>query len=450
VGDNFDFSIILKYKKTIGLLNHGMFIECMINQFEKKILDRVVEEKSQIIDLVKDFVSLPTENPPGLNYKEMVKRLERFCNQIGCETEIIDVPHSLVKEGAPDSDGLPRQILLAYLVKKNSSRGIHFNGHYDVVPASGSWKISDPYKPIVVNGEIYGRGTTDMKGPLVSILIALKVLSENKNKISGNISFSAVPDEEIGGLTGTGYLLDKKKIRADTCIVAEPSGIGNIWDSHKGQAWFEVVVKGKAAHGATPWLGENAFERASRLAVCLFDKNVNTINKKNTETKIDDSLNIPTTNIGGVVKGGTKINIVPDFVSFTIDRRILPKEKIATVKNEVKFNISSCSKKLGIPKESLKLNLINYGKAAVVRDPTVTKELSSTVEDISGYKPTITLCNGGLDMRYFEAKGISTVSYGPGNLGAAHMADESVNISDLILGSQTYVLYSYRRFRKSK
>ncbi len=419
-----------------------------LSDVEEKLVNSIKGLEDLLVEVAKDFISIPTVNPPGSNYVEMVNQIGVWCSRIGLEVEVIDVPDKVVAERSPESQNQPRKIILAYLGAEEKRPHIHFNGHYDVVPATGTWKTSEPFKPVVKDGKIYGRGASDMKGPLASILIALKALAEHKNELDGVASFSAVPDEEIGGEAGAKYLVENKPMLADICVIAEPSGLDSIWDSHKGQAWLEVTVKGKAAHASTPWLGVNAFERASRLVVCLSEEYVKQLPSKRFAKLVPYPDAIPVVTLGGVVKGGGKINIVPDNMSFTVDRRTVPGETFEEAKSEFINALYACADKLGVDRSDLEVKTILAGEPCVLQNGKLKTVFAEAVEDALALKPSFKICQGGLDMRHFISANIPTLTYGGGDPSKAHVADEYAKVSDLLDAAKVYALFAYRMLGK--
>ena len=412
---------------------------------EEALIKEIGRSEDLFIEMLKEFIAIPTVNPPGLNYVEMVKNIDHWCRRFGLSVEIIDVPNEVVAARSPESQNQPRKIILAYLGKSDAKPHIHFNGHYDVVPATGNWKVTAPFNPVVRAGKIYGRGASDMKGPLASMLISLKVLAEHEEDLNGAVSFSAVPDEEIGGGAGASYLVEQKGRFADLCIISEPSGLSSIWDSHKGQAWLEVTVRGKSAHASTPWLGVNAFERACRIIVCLSEGYVKQLPSKSFNKLVPYDDAIPVLTLGGVVKGGGKVNIVPDELSFTVDRRTVPGETFEEARSEFLDALYRCADSLGVPREDLDVKTILAGEPCVMLDEDFKKGFAKAVEDALGLKPVFKICQGGLDMRYFVTANIPTLTYGGGESSKAHTVDEFANIVDLLDAAKVYALYAYRR-----
>ena len=152
------------------------------------------------------MISIPTTVPPGENYKEFVEYASSLLKNLGLKTEVIKVPKSYIRQYLPGMEDYPRYLLLGKI--GNGKPILHFNGHYDVVPAGSSWDY-EPFNPAVVNNRIYGRGSSDMKGGMVSVITTLKALLSLDIELNGSLEISMTPDEEIGGMCGAKYLLEK-------------------------------------------------------------------------------------------------------------------------------------------------------------------------------------------------------------------------------------------------
>src|SRR6185312_11699407 len=128
--------------------------------------------------------------------------------------------------------------------------------------------------------------------------------------------------------------LAKSRFEADLAIVGEPTKL-QVVTAHKGSLWLELETHGKAAHGATPQFGKNAIHEMARI-VDLLETDYSARLRKRKHAL----LGTATVNVG-VISGGTQANIVPDRCQVTIDRRTLPGETEADVKNEIKKFLSA-------------------------------------------------------------------------------------------------------------
>jgi len=404
----------------------------------ENVLKKVDELHEYYVNLLKDMVSIATVVPPGENYKEFVDYGKEVLKDLGMEVSVVEVPKDYLAKHIPEMKDNPRYILLGRL-KGDGKTTLHFNGHYDVVPPGAGWK-TDPFKPVIVNGKLYGRGASDMKGGIVSILTAIKALVESGIEISGTLEVSMTPDEEIGGMCGANYMLETELTKPDYCIIAEPSGYDRVWIGHKGSLWGEIVVYGKTAHASTPWLGVNAFEKMVKLANKLIEQLKPKVESKVTkyETDVPEGKRA-TIVLGSIVKGGVKINVVPDKVIFQFDRRVLPEEDFENVIKEVEEVIEEAKKEDPELKAEFKV-LFEAKPAAISPQSKLALAMKEAVREVIGREPRLTLSTGFLDARFFVEKGIETLTYGPGDLSQAHVANEYIELNKIPLVSKAYIL----------
>ncbi|MEM1930811.1 MAG: M20/M25/M40 family metallo-hydrolase, partial [Sulfolobales archaeon] len=166
--------------------------------------DRIAKNTEWGLEVLKDMVSIPTVNPPGEKYGEFARLSREVLENLGFEVSVFEVPRDYVERYYPDYSQYPRYIVLA---KYGTGKPVlQFNGHYDVVPPGSGWS-KNPFEPIIEGGRLYGRGSSDMKGGIAAFIAAAKTLVESVGKVRGTLELALVPDEEIGGETGTGYLV---------------------------------------------------------------------------------------------------------------------------------------------------------------------------------------------------------------------------------------------------
>jgi len=147
----------------------------------------------------------------------------------------------------------------------------------------------------------------------------------------------------------------------------------------------------------------------------------------------------PTAMLGGELRGGAKVNIVPGYCSFSIDRRVTPEERLEDVEREVLEFVRRAASDL--PSDArVEVRVVNRLPPALT-DPSsklvmVAREVA---REVIGREPRTTVCLGGLDMRYYTEVGVSAITYGPGLLGVAHIADEYLHLNDF--ERMVYVYY---------
>ena len=386
------------------------------------------ETINELLDLLCKLVSIPTVNPPGENYEEFCKQVRDLLHAWGITCEIIKVPDDYVARYLLEYKSNPRYILVASIGSGRPT--LHINGHYDVVPPGSGWTITEPFKPRIVNERVYGRGSVDMKGGIAVSLILLKLLTKIESNIRGRVEVVLVPDEEIGGETGTGYLVNELKVRPDYVIVAEPSSSRRVLIGNKGAIWLLVEVYGKQAHGATPWLGVNAFELGVKLAYNIIEPLKRLVESRVSRYDYDiEGGNKATITFGGDVKSAGKVNVVPGYFAFSIDRRVIPEEDLEQAERELIDFIKSKAEELNI---AVNIKVLQKSPPAVVSpDCELVKKLDEAALEVLGTTLRKVVCTGGLDTRYYQLAGIQAVTYGPGDASCAHMADEFIEVSEL-------------------
>ncbi len=399
-------------------------------------------DEAYAVELLKRLISVPTVNPPGERYGEMAELLRGELEHLGLRVEVHRVPDEVVLRHYPWARGHPRYIVLARLDSGKPGPVLHYNGHYDVVPPGQGWS-TDPFKPVVRGGRVYGRGATDMKGGIAAVIAGVKALLDTGwEPERGALELSFTPDEETGGETGVAYMLDKGLARPSHAVVAEPSTTRRIWIGSRGAVWARVRIHGRQAHGSAPWLGLNAFEAMARIAVWLMENYIPRLSEKRTDLPMDDPRAAhPTLTMGGEVHGGAKTNIVPGFYEFSLDRRLIPGEDPDEVERELRDAVRGAAEETGLLARGYRVELAVDGKAAPAwLEPShpFVEQLASVVKRVLGVEPARTICIGGLDTRYFQEKGIAALTYGPGALGVAHMPDEYIEIGELVDAARVY------------
>lgn len=414
----------------------------------KALRDRAFEvidrESSNVIKLLMDMISIPTISPEGDNYIEFSKLVAEFLSSYGISSEIHRIPLEYTDPRLPDvGRGKPRYVVIARIGDPGKVI-IHFNGHYDVVSGGPGWRITEPFKPRVVGDRVYGRGSSDMKGGIASIVLSMIALQRSAEALGHGVEAFLVPDEEIGGETGTQYVVENNMVRGRYIIIAEPTGLERIYIGQKGRIRGLIVVRGRSAHGASPWLGVNAFEKASRLAVKMFDELVPRIEAKRSRYRYDyEEASKATLMIGGLLRGGDKINQVPGEVIFSLDRRLIVEENVDEAWSEIKAYVEDVARSMGI---DLDLKLILAQNPAVADENSrIFAAIEASSAEVTGIRPGKVVCYNGLDMIYYLQRGYEAATYGPGGYGTPHAPDEYIEIGDILKASKIYV-DTYFRF----
>ena len=405
---------------------------------KEKYFKLVDERKEELLKLVSNFIKTPSENPTG-SMDGVVKFVEKYFSDCGIGFEEIVY-----------NDKFPNIIAT---MGENEDNKILLNGHADVVPVGdlNQWNF-DPFSGEITDTKIRGRGTSDMKAGLSGLLFAMKLLKESGAKLDGMLQLHVVTDEESGGEYGTKALMENgfgKKAKA--CIIAEPTSNDNIEVGQKGSLNIKIMAKGVSAHGSIGnYVGENAIEKItavlsrihelremkgsykeSQLKVLADSKEIakRALKSEGSENVIDHvSVNV------GIIKGGVKDNMVPDYCEVAINCRLPIGVSCQSVENRTReivneMNISGISMEFKWNCEA------NYTEDT---DPLV-QSLVENAENVWKSKITPAYQWATSDARYYRYEGIPTIQFGPANLAGIHSYNEDVDIEDVVNSTKVYL-----------
>ena len=391
----------------------------------KHLFRHIDSKKDEIVKFTSELISIPTVNPPGENYERIVAVLEKRLKALGLSTRRYLTPPSVLKKYKIEKGS--QRITLIARWDVGAKKTLHLNGHYDVVPVTSNWK-TNPFKPVVKDGKLYGRGAEDMKSDIACTIFAVEAIKSQGLKPNVNIEFSFVPDEETGGMTGLGYLMGKGILKPDYAL-SEGYWEDYVSIGNKGVLWLEIEVKGRSCHGSSPYKGINAFEKMLEIGGAI-KKLEREISKRKTKyVTLDKRDRFATLVLGGEMKGGLKVNVVPDKASFTIDRRVLPEENLDKADEEIRSAIEVIKRKDKSLK--VKIRVIAKDVPVVVKDRAILNAMGSAIKKIIKKRPKFAIQPGGTDLRFFIKKGIPSVGYGPSGGGNYHADNEHVFIDSL-------------------
>jgi acetylornithine deacetylase len=304
--------------------------------------------------------------------------------------------------------------------------GIVLSGHTDVVPVDGQNWNSDPFKPEIRDGLLYGRGTADMKGFIGTALSMLPAMQATK--LAKPIHFALSFDEEVG-CAGAPLMiaeLQKRGLAPDGCIVGEPTSMRPII-AHKGINTYNCCVRGLAAHSSLTPQGVNAIEYAARL-ICFIRDVADEFRAKG---PFDEQYDVPfTTAQTSTIKGGNAINTVPAECSFAFEFRNLP-----TLDPEPIFKrIETYARETLLPKmqkehANAAIELSKIASAPGL-DASEQAAISQLVRALTANQEKRKVAYG-TEAGLFALAGVPSIVCGPGNIEQAHKANEYVSLEQL-------------------
>jgi acetylornithine deacetylase len=290
------------------------------------------------------------------------------------------------------------------------------NGHLDVVGVEGM--THQPFSAELRGGRIYGRGSADMKGGLAAMCAAAATSADSQS--ARQVLITAVADEEYESL-GMRALL-AAGIRAEQAIITEPTRLA-ICPAHRGFAWFDVELIGRAAHGSRYDVGVDAITHAGLLLTEL-DRLEHTRRSNPTHPLLGrGSLH------ASKIRGGVGMSTYPERCSLAIERRTIPGESVDKATQEI---TDACARvKSNRPEFDARVTLSTAQLPSdVPLDAPVVRRLVGAVER-EGIPVSIEGLSAWTDAALLNEAGIPTVCFGPGDIALAHAAEEFVPVDDI-------------------
>ena len=376
----------------------------------------MISPSAGVIPFLQALVRIPSVNPAAASKAEesgearIAELLAETLRAMGAAEvtlpEVLPGRPNLLARFPSDRPGKPRLLLAP---------------HLDTVGVGGM--TIDPFSGELRDGRVWGRGSTDTKGTLAAMLRALWEMGEKVSTLSHEVWFCGLMDEEAGN-RGAQWLVDQK-FPADFALIGEPTDC-DLVRIHKGALWLRLTARGRAAHAATPERGENALYAMADAARAVRDELVPWLAEET-----HPELGHATANLG-VLRGGEKINVVPDHAVAELDLRTLPGDQ-----QEDRF-ITRVAGVLRKASPSLEVALLRRHRPMVTdrAHPLVGKLEAAGGKCVSA----AWFCDGAL----LAHAGIPSVAAGPGRIAQAHTTDEFLSVEDLERG-----VAFYRRFLES-
>ncbi|SDO73771.1 acetylornithine deacetylase [Pseudomonas arsenicoxydans] len=304
--------------------------------------------------------------------------------------------------------------------------GIVLSGHTDVVPVDGQpWTVA-PFELTERDGNLYGRGTADMKGYIACVLALVPSLVKASLRLPVHIALSY--DEEIGCLGVRSLLaeLEKRPVKPMLCIIGEPTELKPVL-GHKGKLAMRCDIHGEACHSAYAPLGVNAIEYAAELIGELGRIGTRLKAPEHHDARFDPPFSTVQT---GVISGGKALNIVPADCRFDFEIRALPSHD----PSEVAQSLQAYAEQHMLPRMRAVSEQSDIRFSELSAYPGLATDAQSEAAELiaafCGSREFGTVAfgtEGGL----FDAAGIPTVVCGPGSMDQGHKPDEFVSLEQL-------------------
>lgn len=397
--------------------------------------DRISAER--VVEIAERLIGFDTRNPPG-DVREIVDYVEAFLADLGFETErvVTDPTKPNVLATLPGA----------------TDRTVLYNGHVDTVPFDVDAWSRDPLGER--DGDrLYGRGATDMKGPLAGMLAAAEALVAADGALPVSLAFAVVSDEETGGDAGVDTVVESgaiDRLAPDACVIGETTcsrGRHSVTVADRGSIWLTLYAEGRAAHGSRPSLGDNAIDRLWEAVSLLrsrltardldLDATIRPIVEESVEyyeptlgaDAARDLFEHPTVNLG-TIDGGEAINTVPDAATARLDARFTAGVETADVLADIRDCLAD------FPAVSVADVSWSVGSLEPVDSPLV-EAVAATAADVSGERIYRCSATGGGDAKTFRHAGVPTVEFAFGT-DTVHAADEYTTTGALTRNAAVY------------
>ncbi|MDT8861164.1 peptidase [Alkalihalobacillus sp. MEB130] len=335
-------------------------------------------------------------------------------------------------------DGSPN--VVGILKGTGDGRSIILNGHIDVVPAgdSGQWE-DDPYSGKIVDGKMYGRGVTDMKGGNVSLLLAIQAIQALSISLKGDVIFESVIEEESGG-TGTLASI-VRGYKADAAIIPEPTNM-KIFPKQQGSMWFRIYIKGRSAHGGTRYEGISAIEKSMMVINHLSD--LEKIRNSRITDPLYKSIPIPIPINIGKIEGGDWPSSVPDLVKLEGRIGVSPNETMDEAKRELEQwieNIGEVDEWFVSAPPTVEWFGARWHPGSIKTDHELVASLTENYQLVLREEPIVEASPWGTDGGLLTNVGkVPTIVFGPGVTEKAHFPNEYIELDNVFLTAEIIAL----------
>ena len=383
------------------------------------IVEQIERRRASIIGFLAGLVRAESTNPPGDTRKVadlIAARLRGSSVDFQILSEELRKPNVIARLGSGHPDLL-------------------FTSHMDTVPVGNlkAWR-HEPFGAEIVGTRMHGRGAADAKASLAGMVAAVEALG-TVLPLRGTLTLTAVSDEEVGGVKGTEYLVDRGLLHPDHVVVGEITG-NRLATAEKGVLWLRITTHGRAAHGSTPWEGSNAISAMLGVLGAIEARIGGPLGTLAHPLTPPPSLSI------GTIRGGVATNVVPDWCEATIDRRTLPNETIPEAVAQMERVIADLQR--ADPQLQADVEVIQSGppietspqSPIVQAAQAVARELQLPSDPVGYHQAS--------DGRFFAERGIPTILFGPGDPELAHTVNESVDVNEVVTAAKFYALLAFR------
>ena len=367
-----------------------------------------------------DLVRFDTTNPPG--------------NELVAAQYVIDELAKFGFEGELIHEGEGRANCIARLKGSGEQPAVMFNGHLDVVPVGKEpWK-HDAFGGEVVDGKLWGRGSSDMKGGIAAMMAAARAVAESGHPLKGDLVVACTAGEEVNMLGARTLVKYAGLGPLQAIIISEPTS-NTLALAERGVLWPEITTHGKTAHGSTPELGINAVQMMLAL-LAEIEKNPVPFEPHPLLGNFTRSLNI--------LQGGVKTNVVPDACTVVYDYRTVPGQDHELLIAQLE---EICDRMKGTyPDFSATVRMLNNLPAAETPESheQVTKFKAAASEALGRPVELSVMKFASEACIFLPELNVASIVLGPGIAALAHQPNEYVEVDAMQEAARVYATAAIR------
>jgi succinyl-diaminopimelate desuccinylase len=407
----------------------------MNNERIDKLFSKIEELEDESVELMKQLISINSVGPAndGPGEQEKADFLKHYLEQKGFDN-VSNYPSA--DERVSNGE---RPNLVTVLPGKNPDKTLWVLTHTDIVPAGdlSKWD-SDPFKPVVDDGKIFGRGSEDNHQGTVSSIITARAFIETDIQPDINIGLVFMADEETGSEHGLTHMMKNHADlfnKNDLIIIpdaGEPDG-SMIEVAEKSILWIRFKTIGKQVHASVPDLGVNAFRAAANLVVKL-DELHTIYNTEDTVFAPSRSTFEPTKKESNV----PNVNTIPGDDVFFLDCRVLPQYNIEDILQTIRGMADEVEKSFNVKIEISTTQKEQAAPATDVNAPIVTR-LKSAIKKVYGVEAKPQGIGGGTVAAIFRRDGFPVAVWSTLD-DLAHQPNEYCRVRNMLNDAKVFTL----------
>ena len=363
------------------------------------------------LQLSKDLIKFPSVTPKDAG---AIKFLSKKLRKLGFNCKILEFK---------DKKSKPIKNLYAKFGKKGPN--LCYAGHTDVVPPGNlkDW-TSDPFKPVVRNNHLIGRGANDLKSSIACFISAVDKFLKKRKNFKGSISFLITGDEEGLAINGTKKVVDflkKKREKIDFCIVGEPTNPNKLGEmikiGRRGSLSGKIEIFGTQGHVAYPHLSNNPINTLVKICKKLKEKKLDNGNKNFQPSNLEfTSINV----------NNKAHNVIPSRAYAQFNIRYNNFHSSSSLKKKINLIVKNISKK---NKCKYKVTFTVNGDSFLTKPDRTIYMSKNIIKKITKISPKFSTTGGTSDARFIK-KIAPCLEFGLVNK-TMHKIDECVSLKDL-------------------